>query len=589
MANDTREKITADMTVRDVNMKYPQAMTVFDKYGIAGCGGKYGPPESLNFFAQAHKVDCDELIGDLEKAIRGEVVAEGSGRVREESTLYRGFVKAAIVCGLTAGAGWGTVLLSDIAFFRGFSISRLAYAQTHANVQVYGWAGLFIMGFAYHAIPRFKNTPLRYGQTAFISLILVLVSLLTRFISQPFVQGEPIFGGLLISSGLLLALAYVSFLFSMVATIWKAESETEFYEKFVVAALAWGLVSVVVNLSSLVAMVNGTTPLLTPATDEILRHIQLYGFIGLMIIGVSYRLLPGFLGIDTASPTGAGWAFALFNIGIVLWLWGALAGMPQLVIVALAIQLAATLVVVLSLAVFRHQHAAIEIEGGSPVFRWYIRLAYAWLIVGLMMATSGSIIEMTSFSPQAHAFIDAYRHALAMGFVTTMILGVAQRVIPVWEGKELHSPALMVWVLLLVTVGTGARVLFQAVGASTGSYLIGSSGYLQFAAIALFSYNIWKTLNLSDETVPKTLQQERPTPSHESKGVESRFGPKTKVFEILHEFPGSASVLSDLGIGGLTDGGSIPKFLTVERLCRSNSVEIEAALGALEEYCSRDG
>ncbi len=524
-----------------------------------------------------------------------ETVVVEAEKVKEESTLYRGFVKAAIVFALTGGATWGTLILFLNVFRGRFNLMNLTLAQAHANIQVYGWVGLFIMGFAYHAIPRFKNTPLRLSETAPLSLILVITSLAIRFVAQPLLQEGPLFVGLLISSGILLLLGYVSFLVSMIITVRKAESETEFYEKFIVASLVWGFVSVLLNIDVVLSMVDFNAPLIQPDIDEILRHVQFYGFIAMMIVGVSYRLLPGFLGVESANPVLVRWVFVTFNIGILLWIFAEVSGLQQLLVVASGLELLAVLMAVVSLNIFQTQHAAVEISGESPYFEWYVRLAYIWLIAAILMMIGGSIFEIVSMSTQTHMFKDAYRHALAMGFVTTILMGVAQRVLPVWEGKTIYSSTLMSRVFLLLLLGNIVRILLQTFGGSVGNvdrFLIAGGGFIQFSAVLLFSYNVWKTLNVEEDQVSEAVKGEDRATTAESSRSTAMFEPKMKVFEILHEHPGAKEVLENLGIKGLPDGesgGGIPKFLTLERICKSNSVEVERVIAALEEYCAGEG
>ena len=197
-------------------------------------------------------------------------------------------------------------------------------------------------------------------------------------------------------------------------------------------------------------------------------------------------------------------------------------------------------------------------------------------------------------SYQSHAFIDAYRHAFAMGFATTIILGVAQRVLPVWEGKTIYSGKLMASVFLLLLFGNIVRVLLQVISGSAGGpygYFIAGGGFLQFAAVVFFSYNVWKTLDVEEEPIVEPVKDEKPGAVSEPPGAGTMFGPKTKVFEILHEHPGAKEVLENLGIKGLPDresGRSVPKFLTLERICRSNGLETKKVIIALEEHCSMD-
>jgi len=595
MEKDNRNKITPDMTVREVNIRYPQAMAVFEKHGIAGCGGKYGPPETLNFFAQAHKVDCRQLIEDLEGAIRGGGSAAGPMTTgpREASDLYRGFVRAAIISSLTAGSAWGILVLAMNAVRGGFTLKTLALAQTHANVQVYGWVGLFIMGFAYHAVPRFKKAPLRLAGTVHLALTLVLLSLMMRFVSQPLLQKGPLFSGLLVSSGILLLIGYSAFLLSMVLTVWKAGTESEPYEKFILASLIWGFLSVVLNLTMTLEMAGRNTALLAPPWDDMLRHIQFHGFISLMIIGVSYRLLPEFLGVVEADSKSARRVFVLFHAGIFLGLWGIESGNPTLIALASGIEILGAILVIDSLNLFRTGSQAVEIVWESPYFVWYIQAAYLWLVVALAMGAGGAIFEFVARLPQPHAYIDAARHALAMGFVATIMLGIAQRVLPLWEGKRLYSGPWMAWVFILVTLGNAVRIVSQVMGeviGDSGPFLAVAGGSLEFASIALFSANIWKTLGMAEEIDVEIREKMTAAPEPSASGPAPIFGPKTRVFEILQEYPGALGVLKELGIEGLRDGSEgtgVPKFLTLERICKTHNVPVEKAMAALQEFVSR--
>lgn len=77
-----------------------------------------------------------------------------------EATIYRRYFLGAIALALTAGATWGAWILWTIGLsgsFQGVSPHRV---KAHGEAQVFGWAGLFIMGFAYQAFPSFWGTTL---------------------------------------------------------------------------------------------------------------------------------------------------------------------------------------------------------------------------------------------------------------------------------------------------------------------------------------------------------------------------------------------------------------------------------------------
>jgi hypothetical protein len=61
-------------------------------------------------------------------------------------------------------------------------------------------------------------------------------------------------------------------------------------------------------------------------------------------------------------------------------------------------------------------------------------------------------------------FWGASRHALTVGFVSTMILAVGQRILPAFAGMRLlWSSRLMFVGLFLLTVGCGLRVTWRHV------------------------------------------------------------------------------------------------------------------------------
>lgn len=63
-------KIDEKMTVREVMRKYPKTREIFDKYGLLECGGPAGPPEPIAFFARVHRVDVDQLLSELDAAVK---------------------------------------------------------------------------------------------------------------------------------------------------------------------------------------------------------------------------------------------------------------------------------------------------------------------------------------------------------------------------------------------------------------------------------------------------------------------------------------------------------------------------------------
>ena len=87
---------------------------------------------------------------------------------RPADTIYRPFFKAGIVVVLTLGAVWGAYCCCASAG-RVPSAAGLHEVNAHGHAQIFGWVGLFVMGFAYQAFPRFKHADLAWPHVAFAS------------------------------------------------------------------------------------------------------------------------------------------------------------------------------------------------------------------------------------------------------------------------------------------------------------------------------------------------------------------------------------------------------------------------------------
>ncbi len=94
-------------------------------------------------------------------------------------------------------------------------------AQAHGHLQLYGWAGLFILGVAFHFLPRLRGAPLAIPWLVPWILGAQVIGLLFRAFSQPLfvATGSAVWSILLIISGILegVALLGVVYLLGMTA------------------------------------------------------------------------------------------------------------------------------------------------------------------------------------------------------------------------------------------------------------------------------------------------------------------------------------------------------------------------------------
>jgi hypothetical protein len=66
---------------------------------------------------------------------------------------YRAFFLGGIAVVLTVGAAWGVWLLWQIGLSHRFTGASLHHVNAHGHAQVFGWIGLFVMGFGYQMFP----------------------------------------------------------------------------------------------------------------------------------------------------------------------------------------------------------------------------------------------------------------------------------------------------------------------------------------------------------------------------------------------------------------------------------------------------
>ena len=72
---------------------------------------------------------------------------------------------------------WGAYLLLQIGLRGSFTAAGLHEINAHGHAQIFGWVGLFVMGFAYQAFPRFKHTSLVCPHLALATFVMMLAGI----------------------------------------------------------------------------------------------------------------------------------------------------------------------------------------------------------------------------------------------------------------------------------------------------------------------------------------------------------------------------------------------------------------------------
>ena len=128
--------------------------------------------------------------------------------------------------------------------------------------------------------------------------------------------------------------------------------------------------------------------------------------------------------------------------------------------------------------------------------RRFIKTAIAFLLVGLAIGGYRIVRRELGGGVLSPYLASAHTHAILVGFVMMMILGVALWLFPRPEkGDARYDPRAAEAAYWLVTLGTAGRVLGEllrpAVTATWLRWAVMLLGFAQIAGIALFFFTMW--------------------------------------------------------------------------------------------------
>ncbi|MGD0041971.1 MAG: hypothetical protein ABSE84_16460 [Isosphaeraceae bacterium] len=317
--------ITPDLLLPELFRLHPETRIVFDRHGLRGCGGPLGPHESIRFFARAHGVDELLLLDELRQAIatpRSQPHRDATERDAPEiaDTIYRRYFLAGIAVVLSAGASWGAWLLWTIGLNGSFRAVSVHAINAHGEAQIFGWVGLFIMGFAYQAFPRMWQTTLVAPRLAVVAFGLMVGGLFVRTAGITAAEAWTLAAPLALVGGLMQIAAVGLFAGQLLVTFRRSGAAVEAYVGFVVAALGWFM------LSSVFSVWHSWHTMTSPDLDALiwaiatyqapLRDLQIHGLALFMILGVSLRMLPAIYGLPRVLERRAWWVLGLLTAAV---------------------------------------------------------------------------------------------------------------------------------------------------------------------------------------------------------------------------------------------------------------------------------
>jgi hypothetical protein len=584
-------QFTSATTVDDVVHANPALSRILNTHGIDTC---CGGSASLAEAAHVRDIDLGELLTALNR--EGEprersaaVATEPPGQCVEpvckvsapsasparpavavpavpRPTRYVRFFTASLLFALTFGSTLGALTLATLtlpwSFLGGLSVASAKVA--HGYAQVFGFAALFIMGVAYHVIPRFKGAPLAAPGIASASFWLQAGGVLA--VAVGVLAGPPVVGPVRLMGAMALLAAALSFGWVVHHSLAAGAPTPERFERYLRAGCAWLAVAAALAVTTAAGIGS-----LQPAVWE----AALWGFGASWILGMSLRIVPVFLGLPPSSQRGSSTLFAGYQLAVSAWVIVAVIEVWTLLPIARAL---AGAVLALATGAFLLRLGILgpwenQTTVGDRGYEKFMVSAYTWLLVALVFTPAWRAATALAGNPMPALVLDFGRHAFTLGFLTQIIVGVAARLVPVFAGTPLWSTGwrdVTFYLLNAAVVARGLEVLVEVAGMSEAWAYISISGLLGVGAFAAFAVNVLMTVRAQPPAAAPVPAGEEPTAD--------------KLVADLLTIPGALELLVSRGLRPLQNPEmrkAMAPTVTLRQACRIHNIELEPLLAEL--------
>lgn len=572
-------EINRNTIIKDLIESHPETLAVFKKYNLVIAGGVRGPNEPIAFFAKAHEVNYDILVQELNEAIE-----KGGGEpveipALEEDKVYERFVKTAIILTLTVGVTFGAIILSYIAIKLNFHSIYYALIQAHGHAQLFGWVGLCVMGFALYIIPRVKNTELKHRSLVNICYGFIVAGLSLRIILQP--TPFPLLRFLVLISAFLEIISICLFAFIILRTIFASKEKVGIFDKFFKAGITWFLISTGINCGMIIYLYNHAIYEIPKVVFSPFVHLYLFGFVFMFIFAINIRTVFAFLDIRPVREKAVNLTFWVLNISVPIYFISHVFAHRSAIALrfsqGIVFPMAFALILfIYGLRIFERSTKELEDVVMDRSYAKTIRTAYIWLIV------TTAILLIIPFlghgSDIQQRFHGSLNHAVTVGFITMMIIGYASKMIPTFKGIDMYSLKLSNMTFILLNTGCFLRVFSQILVGINGKPLfyavMGTSGWFELAALSIFGYNLWKTMNATQATKSPAA------------GKLTEVTKDTKVFDIVDQYPETLQIFLDFGFSQMANPvmrKTMGRVASVEMATKMHNVDREKFLHALND------
>jgi hypothetical protein len=375
------------------------------------------------------------------------------------------FIATGLIFMLVPGTLVGVLNLFTISKEHAAGSASLAWVQAHGHAQLFGWIGSFILGIGFYSIPNLRRVSTFAFWEGWLCWVLWTAGVALRWTADMYSWHWR----LLLPVSALMELAAVSLFLVQSAhghnLVVARKHRLEPWGILVLGGTIGLLAALVFNFGEcLYLTVNGGGPVSPGDITSRFLILAAWGFVVPVVWGFTAHWMPVFMGLQPTKESMLVSGFWTCLGGIVLSLAGLFLAGGTLLLLSTSLTIAA-------LRLFEPAEKPAKTTGVHRSFPVFVRLAYGWLLVAALLSLWSAI------EPGASGISGAGRHALTVGFFSTMVFSVAPRILPAFMSrKQLLSSTLMVVSLVLLTAGCLTRVVSQ---------IVAYQGYADWAWVAL--------------------------------------------------------------------------------------------------------
>lgn len=401
--------------------------------------------------------------------------------------LLRAYVATGLFFMLLPGTFLGVWNLISISEQHGAGRLSPAWIQAHGHAQVFGWIGSFILGLGFYSLPHIKISA---RGTRFLSGWICWAMWTSGVGLRWLANSYEWQWRVLVPVSAALELGAFLIFFRAVSSHKRLPSAKqkpiEMWMITVILATCAFLAALIFNfVASLYVARTGLDPAFPHRLDQ--RYLVLlgWGVMAPMVWGFTARWVPVFLGLEQPLER-------LMLAGIVLDYAGVIIAGFGFLPVACFMLLAGSLVMILALRISEPSVRSPKLIGVHPTFPFFVRLAYVWMIMAAILSLWASRAD------RAGGIWGASRHALTVGFISTMVFAIGPRVLPYFAGfVRIFSTRLMFAALALLNVGCLLRVSSEVIAYESYGrwawHVLPVSAVTELTAVSLFALNLLLT------------------------------------------------------------------------------------------------